>query len=273
MILVNNPGSWSHVYGSLAHATWHGWTPTDLVFPFFLFIVGVALPFSFEKRLVRSDDRTDLLAHVLRRSAVLFALGLFMAGFPRFELSTIRIMGVLQRIAVVYLAAACAYLFLRARWRWWLAGGLLATYWALLEWVPVPGFGAGDLSLEGNLPAFVDRVLLGGHLWQDTWDPEGLLSTLPAVSTTLLGTFAGSGFGRLDRATRRRSGCSWPEPRPSCSVWLGIRSSDQQESVDQLIRPVHRRCGPAGTGPVLLDDRRPGMVEIGRAVGRIRDER
>lgn len=194
MILVNNPGSWSYVYAPLRHAEWHGWTPTDLIFPFFLFIVGVAMPISFGKRLARGDSRRRLLAHVVRRSSILFALGLFMAAFPGFgDWGTLRIMGVLQRIGLVYLIASLLYLMLRPRGRWAAAGLLLLGYWALMTLVPVPGSGAGDLSPAGNLGAFLDRILLGqGHLWHgDPWDPEGLLSSLPAVATTLLGVFTG----------------------------------------------------------------------------------
>ena len=191
MILVNNPGNWSHVYAPLRHAEWHGWTPTDLVFPFFLFIVGVAIPLSFGKRLERGDSRGGLLRHIVRRSAILFGLGLFLAAFPRFELGSLRIMGVLQRIGLVYLVAAPAFLFLGRRSRALLSVVLLLGYWALLTLVPVPGFGAGDLSPEGNLGAYLDRMILGDRLWQGTWDPEGLLSTLPAVVTTLLGIFTG----------------------------------------------------------------------------------
>jgi predicted acyltransferase len=191
MILVNNPGSWAHIYAPLRHAEWHGWTPTDLIFPFFLFIVGVAIPFSFGRRLSRGDNRRDLLLHILRRSLILFGLGLFMAAFPRFHLGNLRIMGVLQRIGLVYLVAAPAFLFLGRRGRGWMVAGLLLGYWALLTLVPVPGFGPGDLSPEGNLGAYMDRMILGDRLWRANWDPEGLLSTLPAVATTLLGMFAG----------------------------------------------------------------------------------
>lgn len=204
MILVNNPGSWAHVYPPLAHAEWHGCTPTDLIFPFFLFIVGVALPFSFEKRLARGDSRRNLFLHVLRRSAILLALGLFLGGFPRFDLSTMRIMGVLQRIGVVYLFAASAYLFLKARGRWVLTATLLLGYWALMTLVPVPGYGAGVLTQDGNLAAYVDRLFLDGHMWRETWDPEGLLSTLPAIGTTLLGIFAGEWL-RSERAGGRKT--------------------------------------------------------------------
>ncbi|MGD8360491.1 MAG: heparan-alpha-glucosaminide N-acetyltransferase domain-containing protein, partial [Gemmatimonadota bacterium] len=115
MILVNNPGSWSHVYAPLLHAEWHGWTPTDLIFPFFLFIVGVSVPLSFGKRLARGDSRKKLLGHVLKRSLILFGLGIVMAAFPRFDLPNVRIMGVLQRIGLVYLFAAPAYLYLGPR--------------------------------------------------------------------------------------------------------------------------------------------------------------
>ncbi len=201
MILVNNPGSWSYVYAPLRHAEWHGWTPTDLIFPFFLFIVGVAMPISFGKRLSRGDSRRELMKHVVRRSAILFGLGLFMALFPTFShWGTLRIMGVLQRIGVVYLIASFLYLALNQRGRWAAVAALLLGYWALMTLVPVPGFGAGNLSAEGNLGAFLDRLILGqNHLWrQDPWDPEGLFSTLPAVATTLLGIFTGEWL-RSDR--------------------------------------------------------------------------
>jgi predicted acyltransferase len=196
MILVNNPGSWSHVYPPLLHAEWHGWTPTDLVFPFFLFIVGVSVPFSFGKRLARGDSRKLLLSHIIRRSLILFGLGIVMAAFPRFDILNVRIMGVLQRIALVYLFVAPAYLFLDRRKRGAALGGILLGYWALLTLVPVPGYGPGDLSPEGNLGAYLDRLLLGDHLWREMWDPEGLLSTLPAMGTTILGVFAGEWIRR-----------------------------------------------------------------------------
>lgn len=206
MILVNNPGSWSHVYAPLLHAPWHGWTPTDLIFPFFLFIVGVAMPISFGKRLGRGDSRGKLMGHVVRRSLILFGLGLFMALFPTFGgWGTLRIMGVLQRIAVVYLIASLLYLGLGRRGRWTALGVILLGYWAAMTLIPFPGGEAGDLSAEGNLGAWLDRLILGQqHLWrQDPWDPEGLLSTLPAVGTTLLGIFTGelitSERGRMEK--------------------------------------------------------------------------
>jgi predicted acyltransferase len=191
MVLVNNPGSWAHVYPPLAHAEWHGWTPTDLIFPFFLYIVGVAMVFSFAVRAARGVSRAQLLRHTLRRSAILILLGWLLAGIPYFRLETMRIPGVLQRIGLCYFFASSVFLFLSKRGR--IAGVtlLLLGYWALMMRVPVPGFGTGRLDPEGNLAAFIDRALMAGHLWKPKWDPEGLLSTLPAIATTLLGTFAG----------------------------------------------------------------------------------
>lgn len=191
MILVNNPGSWAHVYAPLRHAEWHGWTPTDLIFPYFLFIVGVAVPFSFRRRLAEGARRRDLFRHVVRRAVILVGLGLAMRAVPDFDVATMRWPGVLQRIGVVYLAAAGLYLWVGARGRAVWAAGLLLGYWAVMTLVPVPGYGAGDLSPDGNLAAYLDRLLMGGHLYRDTWDPEGLLSTVPAVATTLLGIFTG----------------------------------------------------------------------------------
>jgi predicted acyltransferase len=193
MILVNNPGSWSHVYPPFLHAEWHGWTPTDLIFPFFLFIVGVSVSLSFAKRLEHGQDRRSLLRHVVVRALVLVALGLFMAAFPRFALANLRWPGVLQRIGVAYLLAAPLYLWLSTRGRAAACALLLTGYWAVMTWVPVPGYGPGDLSPDGNLAAFVDRFLMDGHLWSQsrTWDPEGLLSTVPAIATVLFGTFTG----------------------------------------------------------------------------------
>ncbi|HET9318096.1 MAG TPA: heparan-alpha-glucosaminide N-acetyltransferase domain-containing protein [Vicinamibacteria bacterium] len=184
MMLVNNPGSWSAVYWPLDHAHWHGWTPTDLVFPFFLFIVGMALPFS----------RRIGAGQALRRAAILFGLGLFMAAYPRFDLSTVRIPGVLPRIALCYFAAWAVRRAVGVRGQAAVAGALCLLYWILMTRVPVPGVGPASLEPDLNLGAWLDRLLLSGHLWKQsrTWDPEGLLGTLPAIATTLLGCVAGS---------------------------------------------------------------------------------
>ncbi len=202
MILVNNPGSWSYVYPQLAHAKWNGWTFTDLIFPFFLFIVGVAMTFSYSKRVERGDDKTKLLLHALRRAAVIFGLGLFLSGFPfglvfdhKFSFATIRIPGVLQRIAVCYLVANIIFLstHLRGQIVWTVA--LLTLYWLLIKLVPVPGYGTGVLDPTGNLCWYVDSTLLRGHTWLGApvpgFDPEGIVSTIPAIATTLFGVLTG----------------------------------------------------------------------------------
>jgi predicted acyltransferase len=193
MILVNNPGSWSDVYAPLLHAKWHGWTFTDLIFPFFLFIVGVAIVYAFSKRVLSGAPKLDLYKKIIRRTLILFALGLFLSGFPYFDLSTIRIMGVLQRIALCYLFASI--IFLHTSWKGQLgwAVGLMLAYWAMMEWIPVPGIGAGLYDKGANFAAYIDSMFLEGHMWSvsKTWDPEGLVSTIPAISTTLLGVLTG----------------------------------------------------------------------------------
>ncbi len=190
MILVNNPGSWSFVYPPLLHAAWHGWTPTDLIFPFFLFIVGVSMAFSLGAR--RESGRVSrLYGKILRRSALLFAVGLFLHLYPKFHPATLRIPGVLQRIALCFLFGAIIYLNLKPKARVLVSLLLLVLYWALLTFVPVPGFGPGVLSEEGNLPGYIDTLLLRGHLYKPAFDPEGLLSTIPAIVTLLIGSLAG----------------------------------------------------------------------------------
>lgn len=191
MILVNNPGSWSYVYQPLEHARWNGWTPTDLIFPFFLFIVGVSLVVAFTRRELAGATPRALARKALVRGGLIVLVGLLLSGFPWYDLATIRIPGVLQRIGVVYTVTALVFVGFGPSARRWIAAGLLVGYWALLAFVPAPGGVAGDLTPAGNLGAWLDRLLLGGHLWTPEFDPEGLLSTLPAVATCLLGTFAG----------------------------------------------------------------------------------
>jgi predicted acyltransferase len=193
MVLVNNPGTWRAVYPPLQHAEWHGWTPTDLVFPFFLFIVGVAIPLALGRRLAAEEPVTAIVTKIVRRSVIIFALGLLLHAVPGFDLATIRIPGVLQRIAVCYLVASLIFLWTGWRAQAGLAVVLLAGYWAALMLVPVPGVGSGRLDPEGNLAAFVDRAVLGPHIWRvaRVYDPEGILSTVPAIATTLLGVLAG----------------------------------------------------------------------------------
>ena len=191
MILVNNPGDWKYVYAPLRHAPWHGWTLTDLVFPFFLFIVGISLSFSLSRRREQEVSLGNLYTKVIRRSLIIFALGIFLALVPRFDLATLRIPGVLQRIAVCYLFSSFLFLTVGKKGRALFAFSFLIMYWLVMKLVPVPGYGAGVLEYQGNLCAYIDGQLLSGHLFKPGFDPEGILSTIPAISTTLLGTLTG----------------------------------------------------------------------------------
>lgn len=191
MILVNNPGSWRHVYWPLRHAVWNGWTPADLIFPFFLFTVGVAITLSMVPSLERGENRRPLLAKMLRRALTIFGLGIVLNGFPLFDLSVLRIPGVLQRIALCYCIASITVVTVGIRGQGLLAAILLIAYWALMTLVPVPGQVGAGLGPDTNLAAYVDNALLHGHLLHPRWDPEGLLSTLPAIGTTLCGVLTG----------------------------------------------------------------------------------
>ncbi len=196
MILVNNPGSWGHIYPPLRHAAWHGWTPTDLVFPFFLFIVGVAISLSFARRLEEGAGRADLLGKIVQRSVIIFLLGLFLNAFPFEPWSRLRLWGVLQRIAVCY-GVVALLVVLAPRWRtqvvWGLA--LLAVYELGMRLPLVAGWGAGSFALEDNFARWLDLRLWGAaHLYGGAgvpFDPEGLWTTLPAVVTTLAGFLCG----------------------------------------------------------------------------------
>ncbi|MGA2889324.1 MAG: DUF5009 domain-containing protein [Terracidiphilus sp.] len=214
MILVTDPGTYNYVYSQLRHADWMGVTATDIIFPSFLFMVGVSIPFSFASRMGRGASRASLALHALQRSAVLILLGLAVNGFPDYNWHTLRIPGILQRIALCYLCSSLLYLLgtqagpkaetARSSARVVLISSValsaLALYWAMLKLVPVPGIGAGHLDSFGNLPAYIDRSVFGvNHLWAwgltpgrgVTYDPEGILSTLPAMFSTLIGILAG----------------------------------------------------------------------------------
>ena len=185
MIVVNDPGTWSAVYPPLLHAEWNGWTYTDTIFPFFLFLAGISLSLSLAGRRARRRTRAELLRHVAIRGAILVALGLALnlISFLAFQKDHIRVPGVLQRIGVCVIAAGAILVLGGRRGAAVGAAVLLLGYWALLA--------TGPLDPEGNLAARVDRAVFGVHTWKPGWDPEGLLSTLPAVATTLLGALAG----------------------------------------------------------------------------------
>ena len=197
MILVNNPGDWGKTFAPFLHAEWHGWTPTDLIFPFFLFVLGVAIPLAFASRLERSGgDLRPLYLQILRRTIILFGLGLFLAWFPFYDVNwaMARIPGVLQRIAVVYLFASLAYLNLGVKGRAWLSAVILLGYWLVMKLVPVPGIEVGSIGPDGNPAAWLDHAVLGAHVWRNApgpGDPEGILSSFPAVVTALAGVFTG----------------------------------------------------------------------------------
>ena len=210
MILVNDNGDGRAAYWPLKHAAWNGWTPTDLVFPFFVFIVGVSMVFSFASRLKRGESRSHLMMHAAQRAAILFALGVALNGFPDgYHVATIRIEGVLQRIALCYLIAAPLVLWTGARTRWAAIFACLVGYWVLMRLVPVPGYGipTHDIPLldrDRNVAAWLDRHVFPGHLYEGTRDPEGLLSTIPAVGTALFGVVTGEWL-RSDATPQRKT--------------------------------------------------------------------
>lgn len=222
MIIVNDPGSWAYVYPPLRHANWHGLTPTDLVFPFFLFIVGVSIVLAYGPKLDKGVAPGTQTRKILIRTGKLFGLGMFLWLWPNFNWSGIRIPGVLQRIALVFMV--CSFMFLRTNWRTQLRWGigLLVGYWLIMAFMPVPidaviqealatgevvraggkatvegirqigdGFIAGNFEPGTNMQAWLDRRLIPGRLYEHTWDPEGLFSTLPAIATAILGMLMG----------------------------------------------------------------------------------
>jgi len=202
MILVSTPGTWSAVYAPLDHAAWNGWTPTDLVFPFFLFAMGAAVPLALTRR---RGTEAPLPRHVLRRAVLLFVLGLALNAIetPRaIEFATFRIPGVLQRIAIVYVFVAVMTETLSERAQVAIVTVMLVGYWAALTLIPVPGVGAAALTPRGNLAALIDRRIFGPHMLTRNVDPEGLLSTIPAIATAMLGVFAGAWLRRTQTADR-----------------------------------------------------------------------
>ena len=213
MILVNNNGSEAHAYWPLKHAAWNGFTPTDLVFPTFLFLVGISTVYSTAARLAQGATRRSLFLHVLRRAVILYLLGLVVNSFPFFHLHTMRFYGVLPRIAICYLIVASLYL-INPGWRSKAAVAIaaLVSYWILMRFVPVPGFGipTHDIPLldrDANLTAWLDRqIFSASHLYEHTRDPEGLLSTIPALATAILGLLTGIWLRTLQPLRTRAAG-------------------------------------------------------------------
>ncbi|UKO98557.1 acyltransferase family protein [Nostoc sp. UHCC 0870] len=217
MILVNMAGVVDNVYPPLTHADWHGCTPTDLVFPFFLFIVGVAMTFSLAKYTQDNKPTSAVYWRIFRRAAILFILGLLLNGFWNqgiwtFDFSSIRIMGVLQRISLTYLLASLVVLKLPRPGQWILAGVLLIGYWLAMMYIPVPDYGAAVLTREGNFGAYIDRLIIPkAHLYKGDGfnfmgDPEGLFSTIPAIVSVLAGYFTGDWIRKQPVQTRTSVG-------------------------------------------------------------------
>ncbi|HEX3662210.1 MAG TPA: heparan-alpha-glucosaminide N-acetyltransferase domain-containing protein, partial [Acidobacteriaceae bacterium] len=195
MIMVNNNGA--AAYAPFRHSLWNGWTPTDLVFPTFVFLVGTSIVLAFSRRLEKGASKASMATSIIRRTIILFALGLVVNGFPHFPWATLRIYGVLQRIALVYLCVGLFYLWRRdVRSKVVAIVVLLVGYYILMRFVPVPGAGVPTHSVplldpNQNWVAWLDRKLLSGRLYEGVRDPEGLLSTFPAIATGLLGLLAG----------------------------------------------------------------------------------
>lgn len=248
MMLVNNPGSWSHIHPPLAHAEWHGWTFTDTIFPFFLWIVGVAIPLSISRRIEQGQSRKELFLHALRRAAIIFGLGIFLASFGYLidgsihklgfggwldnYLTTVRIPGVLQRIAICYLAATAVFLCADLYRQISVTVGLLAAYWLIMALAPFSytldgqmHYASGLLEKGKNFSAYVDNLVLnhpaiGTHVWKSsgTWDPEGIVSTLPAIATCMFGVFAGR-LLQIKRSEAEKT--AWLMVGGALLMWLG----------------------------------------------------
>ena len=191
MILVNNPGSWNYVYSPLLHAEWNGLTPTDLIFPFFIFIVGVSITLSLGRKLENNSGKRSIYIKIITRSAKIFLAGILLNILNNLSFSEIRIAGVLQRIAIVYLISSV--LFINFRWKKlaYIASAILLLYWICLTLVPTPGYDVPMVEPGKNFSAWIDSFLLPGKMWQGNWDPEGIFSTLPAISSCIIGILSG----------------------------------------------------------------------------------
>ena len=206
MLLVDYPGDEAAGYWPIRHFPWNGWTPADLIFPSFVFLMGISIVLSFSARLKRGQTRRQIALHAAKRSLILFALGVFLNGAPEFHLATWRVEGVVQRIAICYLVAGILFLWTDARGVTIAALVCLLGYWALIRLVPVPGMGVPGRDIpflvpDRNLNDWIDRALFSGRLYNQTRDPEGVLSTIPAIATALAGMLAGLWL-RSERSSR-----------------------------------------------------------------------
>jgi predicted acyltransferase len=265
MILVNDPGDWSHVYAQLDHAEWNGFTLTDFVFPNFLFLVGVSIILSLSSRIAKGESKRSLALHMFRRAFTIFAIKMFLSAFPHFHLTHLRVFGVLTRIAICYLAAGLICLAVwntrhRARTLVAITAALLVGYWALMRFVPVPGFGVPThgfpfLDPDRNLAAWLDRGfnaftrhwLHTGSLYNHTRDPEGLLSTLPAIATTLIGCLTGLWLGRV--STTIESGVTTKLGAPfkaASSLWVGSATAITPARCFSILSVLGFECALAG---------------------------
>ena len=236
MVLVNNPGDWSALYSQLAHAKWNGWTFTDWIFPFFLFICGISMTFSLWRRAEAGDNKGTLLRQLLKRAALIFLIGFALNLIPNFNFATVRIPGVLQRIALC--TALAAPIVLYCNWRqqcFWILG-LFGVYTVLMLLVPVPDalgqVAAGALESGRDFGAYLDRMLLSGHLWvqSKTWDPEGIVSTLPALCTQLFGVLTGRW---LLSASSKADKTVWMMLAGLACLWIGA-------IIDATIMPINK---------------------------------
>ena len=232
MVLVNNPGDWGNLYSQLEHAKWNGWTFTDCIFPFFLFITGVSMSLSLGRLLDAGADKPRLLAKLARRACLIFLIGFILNYLPYFNLEKVRILGVLQRIAICTLLSAPVVVY--CGWRATLAviAALFAVYSVLMLAVPVPGIGAGVLEPGQDFGAWIDRMVLGHHTWvqSKTWDPEGLVSTLPAICSQLFGVLAGRW---LRTSVPRTEQTIWMLLAGLLFVWLGA-------ILDTILMPINK---------------------------------
>jgi predicted acyltransferase len=239
MVLVNNPGDWNHAYSQLLHAKWHGWTFTDWIFPFFLFIVGVSMVFSLAKKPIASDRRFAAVLSLWKRAAIIFLIGLTLNFIPNFSFETLRIPGVLQRIALCTALAAPLVVFFG--WRAWIAAivALYALYAFPMLYVPIAGddgiIAPGRLEAGKDFGAMIDRALLSGHLWASAknWDPEGLFSTLAAIATLLFGALTGRWLLVETNVVSRAEKTVWMFLAGLLLVWIGAM-------LDVVLMPINK---------------------------------